>query len=99
MKKLLVEGIAAESIAKGEISTKTLTKMYLIEKTKIKLRKPIDTIVLIIPSIENKLWASSSIIIIEFSMFTKFEKQILVFKMLLPISLKEAENKLLILII
>ncbi len=55
LKKFKVEGTDAQRIAKGEISIKTLTKIYLIENINIRLRKPKDTIVLIIPSIENKV--------------------------------------------
>ena len=60
---------------------------------KIKLRKPIDTIVLIIPSIENTLDNFSSVSIIEFDISISLEKQISVFKKFLPTSLMESEIK------
>ena len=94
LKKFKVEGTDAQRIAKGEISIKTLTKIYLIENINIRLRKPKDTIVLIIPSIENKVWLSSSITTIEFKILIRLEKQISVFKILLPSSLIEAEIRL-----
>ncbi|MCI9365809.1 MAG: hypothetical protein HFJ54_04345 [Clostridia bacterium] len=53
MKKLKVEGIEVQRIANGEISIKTLIRIYLIEYIKIKFKNPTDTTVLIIPSIEK----------------------------------------------
>lgn len=86
-------------IAKGDIRTNTLIKIYRIEYIKIKLRYPTDTIVFIMPSIEKKLFVFSSIRIIEFEIFATLEKQISQSKNLLPISRIASEIKLFILII
>lgn len=94
-----VERSEIVSIAKGEIRTNTFIKMYLTEYTKIRLRYPIDTIVLITPSMEKTFFVFSSITIIEFEISITFEKHISQFKKLLPTSLIASEIILFILII
>ena len=66
--------------ANGEISTNTLIKIYLIEYIKTRFRKPIETIVLIIPSMENTFEEFSSILIIESEILINFEKHICILK-------------------
>ena len=94
MKKLKVEGIEVQRIANGEISIKTLIRIYLIEYIKIKFKNPTDTTVLIIPSIEKIVWWFSSADTTKFKVLIRFEKHILVFKKLLPISLIADEIRL-----
>ena len=55
LNRLEVERRDKVKIAKGDIRIKTLSKIYLIEYIKVRLRKPTDTIVLTIPSIEKML--------------------------------------------
>ena len=99
IKKCLVDSFAVQRIAKGDRSTNTFIKIYLTENMKIKFKKPIDTMVLIIPSIEKKLCDSFSIDIIESSILIRFEKQISTSKRLFPISRIAEEIRLFMYII
>ena len=76
LNRLEVERRDKVKIAKGDIRIKTLSKIYLIEYIKVRLRKPTDTIVLIIPSIEKMLEEFSSTNIIELDTSISLEKQI-----------------------
>lgn len=91
-----VELLESVKNAKGERSINTFIKMYLTENIKIKLRKPIDSIVFIIPSIENIFEKVSSVYIIASDISISLEKQISKLYKLLPTSLMELEIKLLI---
>lgn len=53
LKKFIVDGIEVQRIAKGERRTNTFIKTYLIEYIKIRLTNPTETMVFMIPSIEN----------------------------------------------
>ncbi len=85
--------------AKGDISIKTLIKIYLIAYIKTTLRKPIDITVLIIPSMEKTLAVFDSICIIELETSINLEKQIGVSKILEQVSRIAKETRLLKLII
>lgn len=84
LKKFIVDGIEVQRIAKGERRTNTFIKTYLIEYIKIRLTNPTETMVFMIPSIENIFWFCSSIDTIEFKILIRLEKQISVLRKLLP---------------
>ena len=79
-------------MAKGEISIKTFKSIYLIEYKNIKLRKPIDTTVFIMPSIEKTFAEFPSTFIIASEILTNLEKHISVCKYFPPTSLIAVET-------
>lgn len=93
LKRVELERVDNVKIANGDISTKTLINIYLIEYIKIKLRKPIDTMVFIIPSIENTFALFPSTLIIASEMLTNLEKQISACKKFPPYISNCSRNK------
>ena len=81
-------------IANGEIKIKTFNKTYLIEYRKIRFKKPTDTTVLIIPSIEKIFDECSSTSIIESEMSINLEKQMSKPSKSFPTSLIDTEIRL-----
>ena len=82
--------------ANGHIKTNTFSIIYLNELEKSKLNNPMDIKLFIRPSIVNIEKLDSSIVIIEFSLLIKLEKEISVFNRFFPISLIDSDIKLLI---
>lgn len=80
LNKVEVERMVNVKIAKGEIRINTFKRIYLMEYRNIKLRKPIETTVFIIPSIEKTFAEFPSTLMIASEILTNLEKHMSVCK-------------------